>query len=278
MEERKRLGRGLEDVSRFYLSSRPRGASERTRKSDSQPVTRHVIRIFYPGSSLIKSCFLANFALELARNRFHVDIWDGDRSEGIRVGTMLQQVVRQGLYPGAGTVKLYGLPDILVYDADVQPEGKLHDLKESSCLERDRFFLVSTPDSLESVLEWDTAFDAILLAPIDGASLLRCYAYCKVMWERDPSSRVHIAFDNPGSETRAHEIFSRFSGFVKERLSRDPHFLGCLVHDDLLEGSIAEHKPIVLSYEASAAKDSLLAMSASFIESGQGHAPTGSAI
>ena len=148
MEERKRLGRGLEDVSRFYLSSRPRGASERTRKSDSQPVTRHVIRIFYPGSSLIKSCFLANFALELARNRFHVDIWDGDRSEGIRVGTMLQQVVRQGCIGAGQGLRPSRYPRLR---CDVQPEGKLHDL-ESSCLERPVFLV--TPRFARVRAQW----------------------------------------------------------------------------------------------------------------------------
>lgn len=274
MEERTRLGRGLEDVSQFYLSGHPRDASKRTRKADTQPSRRRIIRVFCPDSSLIKSSFIANFALELARNRFHVDIWDGDRSEGTDVEAMLQQVLHHGPAAGTGTVKLYGIPDILVYNADEQPEGKLDELKGTSCLERDRFFLVSTPDSLDSVTGWDAAFDAILITPIESSSLLRCYAYCKVVWERDPSCRIHIVFDDPPSEAGAYEIFSRFSGFVKERLSGDPHCMGCLVHDEFFKESIREHKPLVLNHEASAAKESLLAMSASFIQSGQVSTPT----
>lgn len=269
MEERTRLGRGLEDVSRFYLSDHPRDASERTRKADAQPVRRHIVRILYPGSGPIKSCFLANLALELARNRFHVDVWDGDKAEGASAAIMLQQFIHQGPVPGAGTVRLYGLPDILLFDAEAQPEGKLEELTRISCMERDRFFLVSTPDTLESVIGWDTPFDAIMLTPVDGASLLRCYAYCKVIWERDPSNRIYIVFDDPSPEAGAHETFARFSGFVKERLPGDLHLLGCLVHDGHLKDSIADRRPIVLQYEPSAAKDSLIAMCATFMKSGQ---------
>ncbi len=269
MEERTRLGRGLEDVSRFYLSDHPRDASVRTRKTDPQPGRRHIVRVFCPDSGLIKSCFLANFALELARNRFHVDVWDGDRAEGARVAAMLPQVIHQGPVPGAGKVKLYGLPDIFIFDAEGQPEGKLEELAKVSCMERDRFFLVSTADTLESVVGWDTPFDAIILTPVDGASLLRCYAYCKVIRKRDPSSKIHIAFDDPASEAGAQEAFARFSGFVKERLPGDLNLLGCLVHDELLRDSITDRRPLVLTYDPSAAKDSLVAMSASFIQSGQ---------
>lgn len=271
MEERTRLGRGLEEISRLYLSDRPRETVPKEKKPDDPPVrNRQVIRIFHPGSGIVKAAFLANFALELARSRYHVSVWDSPGNEKPGVRDMLGGLIRPGLTPDAGAVKLYGLPDILVHYAEAKPAEALDELIGTGfSAGSDRYLLINAPDSIGSILRKDIAGDVILLSTVDEASLLKCYAWIKVLLESDPSCRIHIAFDQPGSGEQADDLFSRLAGFVKERLEGSLSFLGFLTHDPFLERSMDDHTPLVLCNDTSVAKDNLMAMSAVFLQSRQ---------
>jgi len=263
MEDRTRLGRGLEEISQLYLSDRPRDPALRERRHEKTALRRTIIRILYPTSPALKSCLAANFALELAKGRHPVTIRDGFEGKGVY--DMLRQMADLDLNPGAATVRLYGLPDIVVYPFDAQqerlPEGgaaEMHPVEKGGCM------LLNLSDTLESVVQGEVFFDAVLMTGVDEASLLQCYAFIKVIWEREASIRVHIVVDNPGTEACGHEIFSRLSGFVKAKLSGDLNLLGFLMHDDLLEKSMSEHKPLVLSHEHSAARESIIAVARAF--------------
>lgn len=270
MEERIRLGRGLEEISRLYLSDGPREAAPKEKKPEPQARNHQVIRIFHPGSGGVKAAFLANFALELARSRYHVTVWDCPGNEKPGVRDMLGGLIRPGLTPETGAVKLYGLPDILVHHAEARPAEALDELIRTGFSSvTDQYLLINSPDSIESLQGKTIAGDAVLLSAVDEASLLKCYAWIKVFLESDPSGRIYIALDDPGSEERAEDLFSRFAGFVKERLEASVSFLGSLTHDHLLERSMDERTPLVLCNDSSVAKDSLMAMNAVFLQSRQ---------
>lgn len=265
MEERTRLGRGLEDVSQFFLSDHPREAPGRDKKPDAGERRRH-IRVMAPGSASAKPSFIANFALELVRNRFSVVVWDGFEAEGLGTGSMLKDLMDPDLNPGAGTVRLYGLPDILVYDAALQPQGRLEELVDGP---GDRLVLVNAPDTVESVADAPVPFDTVYITPVDEHSLLRCYASLKIMLRRDPLTKVYLVLDTPEVRADALDMFTRFAAFVKERLSGHVHLLGCLVRDDLFDRSMSEHRPLVLRHEPSAAREAFASMGRSFLESRQ---------
>jgi hypothetical protein len=267
MEEKTRLGRGLEEVSRFYLSERPREAAVQEPAPAGPHEGRRVVRVFHPCSSRAKSLFIANFALELARARLPVALWDGGGEEGADALHMLGGLVSQDPVPGALAVRLYGLPEILVHKPQSHTEEKLRSLaRDASSPGGKGFLLISLPDTVESVIRSDTPFDAVMLCPLDEASLLKTYAFIKVIRESDPAGRLYVAFDGPPPE-EAREMFSRLDGFMRERLLGPLSYLGALQHDESLERSDRERMPVVLGHGESAARDSLTAICGAFLQS-----------
>jgi hypothetical protein len=270
MEERTRLGRGLEEVSRFYLSGRPRDAAAKETASAAcaaAPAGRRVVRVFHPGSAGMKSLFVANFALELARSRRPVAVWDGSACEGAGVRDMMEGVIRSDHVPDALTVRLYGLPDITVLEPADQPGESLRDLALQAGRPEGRdVLLISLPDTVESIVGASVPYDAIMLCPLDEASLLKVYAFVKVIRESDPASMVYVAFDGPPSEERALDVFSRFDAFARERLLGELRHLGTLAHDEALTRSREERMPLVLTHGVSVARDGMVAVSRAFLE------------
>jgi hypothetical protein len=267
MEERTRLGRGLEEVSRFYLSDRPREGAHKEPAPEAATVERRVVRVFHPGSPLIKSIFTANFALELARRRCPVSVWESPEGENAGVRDMMEALVRPDLVPETLAVRLYGLPDILIHEAEGLGEGRLEELAaKASAPGGQDCLLISLPDTVESVIRQAVPFDAIMLCPLEEAALLKAYAFIKVIRESDPPSRIHIVFDSPPSGERAREVFTRLDGFMKERLLGSLSWLGVLERDEAFEKSASERMPLVLSHTPSAARDSITAVSDAFFE------------
>jgi len=114
-------------------------------------------------------------------------------------------------------------------------------------------------------MQADIPFDAIVLCPLDEASLLKAYAFIKVIREADGAGRIHVVFDDPPTEARALEVFSRLDGFARERLQCPLSYLGALLHDEALERSVEERMPVVLTRKASASRDSITALGEAFL-------------
>ena len=299
MEERSRLGRGLHEISRLYLSDTPREDAEKEEPgsgiNDASPEAGsvlsgqagrgesgpglsvgpeteferncRVIRVIHPGSALMSAFFTANFSLELARHRHRVAIWDGAAQEGEGVEAMFGQIIHQGPADEALSVKLYGLPDIAVYRGAFNGGEKLLELMNAAgSTDEDRWLVIDTPHCLNALMEGPAGFDAILLSTVDRSSLLRCYACVKVIGQRDPRSRVSLVFVEPASDAQAGDAFSRFSAFASERLGACVDYLGHLMRDELMDSSISGRRPLVLGHEPSAARESITAVSRAFLQ------------
>lgn len=214
---------------------------------------------------------MANLALEIARSRRPAALWDEDGGEGARIADMMKGVIRPDLVPDALAVRLYGLPDVLVHGPAFSPAKKLGDLARAATLpEGEGFLLVSLPDTVESIAQGDIPFDWVVLCPLDETSLLKAYAFIKVIRGKDPASRVYLVFDGQPSGQKARETASRFEGFVRERLPGWLACLGSLHRDETLERSMEEHLPVVLGHGACASRDSLQAVSAAFLACAKG--------
>jgi hypothetical protein len=77
-------------------------------------------------------------------------------------------------------------------------------------------------------------------------ALLQGYAFIRVICARSPHCRVSMILDHVEDEVRQQPIFQRFSAFVLARTGLSVRLLGSLVHDEALERSIAEGRPLVL--------------------------------
>jgi hypothetical protein len=275
MEERTRLGRGLEEVSRLYLSERPREAALKELLPQAFRQGRRVVRVFHPGSPLAKAIFVTNFALELARSRRPVTLWDGHGGDDPNAGSLMGGIARQDIVPEALAVRLYGLPDIVIYGPEAHGDERLTSLAhEAGQPDGKDFLLLSFPDTVESVVRSVVPFDAIMLCPLEEAPLLKVYAFIKVIRESDPASRISVAFDGAPSEGQAREVFSRLDEFMRNRGLGPLSFIGVLHHDEALERSVEERMPLMLGHGPSTARDSLAALSGAFLQSA-GMARTG---
>lgn len=267
MEQVNRLGRGIEDVSRLYLSDTPRSDGDKGEKGEAALRRRRVVRIINPGSALMGAFFTANFSLELARHRHRVAIFDGEAHETDGVEAMLRNVV----YPESGaevlSVRLYGIPDISLYRARPDGAERLFELARAAQSYGEGFWLVvNTPHRMDDLEQGPAGFDAVLLSTLETSPLLQCYAYVKLIRQIDPDSRISLAFIDPASDARAMDAFSRFSAFALERLGACVDYLGRIVRDELMDRSIADHRPLVLCCEPSAARESIVAASRAFLQ------------
>lgn len=270
MKDRPKLGRGLRDVSRYFLSGSPQGGLH----SDEDPSPDHLRRtacIVSPASPLMQSFLTSNLALELVRYRFGVKVLDFVEPGEARVRTLVHSVLdgqAEG-QDGAVSVSLYGLPRIEIQDGT--PTGVFTGPEDSgtsqAAKERGpgRFVLVNACPKLDFILMSAPVDDAVIITRADENSLLQCYAFIKVMCERSKAGDIKVAFEL-GESDDPQLLFGRLSEFVGHRLGRSLEFLGAMVHDECLERSISEKRPLVLQTGTSAAREALVGICSRIIE------------
>ena len=90
----------------------------------------------------------------------------------------------------------------------------------------------------------------------------------QVMDVRSRSSTVWVVFDE-GEGRDLQRIFDVLAGFVTRTLEKSIGFLGALVHDESLEHSIRDEKPLVLLSRPSAASEALTGICSRFMDGRQ---------
>jgi len=265
MEDKTRLGRGLEEVSQFYLSGGRRDEAGRQMKAIKAHPEKTSIKVYCPGSSLMQSFFLANFALELARNRLAVVVWDCLDGSEAGIETVMKSLIPALDGCGETRVSLYGLPDIVIYNESSNPSESLSALVstipcDEGCL------LVNTPGHLSAVVNDDLSADCIVMTRTDEKALLASYAYIKVILENGSPGDISLIFDDPGGQEEAKTLFRRFARFIEKKLHCSLHYLGSLRHDEYIDQSMEEARPLMLFQEPSGAKEDLACISRSYLD------------
>ncbi|MCU0575752.1 MAG: hypothetical protein MUD15_02870 [Desulfobacterota bacterium] len=271
MKDRPKLGRGLRDVSPFFLSEASLPEQQHGEIPFPAPPERTVC-VCHPSSVLIQSFFTANLALELARHRHGVQVWDYAMPDEHRV-TALMHSLLEGQGPeqdGHARIMLYGLPRITIRDGraegcftgggDADADPGAVDGEAGNCI------LVNARPHPDFILQSSPADDSIILTGTGELSLLQCYAHIKVIRGKTPGARIWIAFDGQREVRDDRSVFERLSGFAGQRLDCQVGFLGTLVHDESVERSFREEKPLVLFAGQSAAKEALSGICTRFIE------------
>ena len=271
MKERPKLGRGLQDVSRFFLT----GASQQE-PDQAQALFVHgdnrSICVCCPASEMIQASFVANIALELARHRFPVIIRDFSVTEEARLSTLMHAVLCQDeRTTDKAFVKLYGLPEIVIHDKGRQgltEERKPPGPDARPVVDEDSagFILVNPSASLDFIQEEKPCDEYVVITRTDERSLLQCYAYIKVIHDRSFSSRVHVVFDDEDAGSNNDAIFKKLSRFIHDHLEFTADFLGSLPRDEHFERSITNQRPLVLMSGTSVTKDALTRICSRLLE------------
>jgi hypothetical protein len=270
VKDRPKLGRGLNDVSRFFLTQAARCGHD-SREGTVPLVRPAAICICHPASPLIQSAFTANLALETARNRRKAVVWDCSDQENARLTTLMGSLLEVVPEPGetTGRVGLYGLPEIVIHDGRVsgscpgaQTDG---DTRLDDGDGRESLVIVNACPTIEFFLTAPEADEYVVITGTGEKALLQSYAFIRVIGARSPLGRVSLIFDHVGDEVHQQRILQRFCAFVLSRTGRSVRLLGALVRDDALERSIAEGIPLVLQQGPSEARRSLAGICALLI-------------
>jgi len=271
VKDRPKLGRGLNDVSRFFLTPAARCGQEP--REGTVPLARPVsICVCHPASPLIQSAFTANLALETARNRRKAVVWDCSDQENARLTALMGSLLETGPGQGgaSGRVGLYGLPEIVIHDGRAgwgfqgaeTDDGVRMDEGDG----REPLVIVNACPTIEFFLAAPDADEHVVITGTGEKDLLQSYAFIRVIDARSPRCRVSLIFDHAEDEVRQQRIIQRFSAFVLARTGRSVRHLGSLVHDEALERSIAEGRPLVLQQGPSEARSSFAGICALLIE------------
>jgi hypothetical protein len=275
MKERPKLGRGLQDVSRFFLTGALQPETDKAQALSVHAGNRSIC-ICCPVSPLIQASFAANIALELARHRFPVIIRDFSLTEEVRLSTLMNAVLCQDERTTDKVfVKLYGLPEIEIQDSGFKvPTEEIEVQGPDARLLVDEdpagFILVSPPASLDFIREEKPCDEYVVITRTDERSLLQCYAYIKVIHECSFSSKVHVVFDDADEGSNNDAVFKKLSRFIHDHLGFKTDFLGSVPRDEHFERSITDQRPVVIFQGASVTKDALVMICARLLESHPG--------
>ncbi len=276
MKDRPKLGRGLNDVSRFFLTQTARCGQDP--REGAVPLTRPgTICVCHPASPVTQSAFTANLALETARSRRRAVVWDCSDQENARLTTLMGSLLEKVPEPGetTGRVGLYGLPEIVIHDGRAGGGFQGAEADGSTRADegdgRETLVLVNACPTIEFFLAAPGADEYVVITGAGEMALLQGYAFIRVITARSPHSRVSMILDHVEDEVHQQSIFQRFSAFVLARTGRSVRLLGSLVHDEELERSIAEGRPLVLRQGPSEAGRSLAGICSLLIE-GHEHA------
>ena len=86
MEKKAKLGRGLDEVSQYYLSP----AKKRDPVGKPPKVNRNIVSVYHSGSDIMQSFFLSNLALELAKYQFPIYILDFCNNQEINIKSKMK--------------------------------------------------------------------------------------------------------------------------------------------------------------------------------------------
>jgi hypothetical protein len=271
MKERPKLGRGLQDVSKFFLTGTPPQEPDQT-QALSVHVGNKSICVCYPSSPLVQASFVANIALEMARHRLAVIIRDFSVIEEARLSTLMRAVISEDeRIKDKAFVKLYGLPRIVIQNSGNQGLAKERETSGSDAspvgdIDSAGVILVNPRALLDFIREGKSCDEYVVITRMDEMSLLQCYAYIKVIHEHSFSSRIHVVFDDADAGLNNEAFFKKLSRFIHDHLDFAIDFFGSVPRDEHFERSITDQKPLVLLGAASVTKDALTRVCSCLLE------------
>lgn len=273
MNDHKRLGKGLEEVSHLFLSAEENEETQSRQRSQPSPQSSEESEGIFPGvvaitgdhRSLEKSFVVSNLAIELARRGRQVRVVDADLSFpdqpflwGLRPTDSVARLATaeednqelQVVLRGPLGVKLLSL-DIDFSRLLALPKlARQRLLAGLTAFEADaQLMLVDTPMTLSpnSRLIFQLAHQIVVLVPSDTLGMIDGYAVIKGILAMRPAAQVGLVVYNIRMVAEAEAIANKMRQVVSKFLNANIVSLGFLYADLNIGKSIAQRKPLVLS-------------------------------
>jgi len=288
MKRVKKLGRGLEDFSHLFLSSRAEKSEPLSSiKQDAVCERRDAVTparvICITGDKKVgeRAFLTVNLALEIAKQGKRVLVFDADFSlprlcmlMGIPVrSSVLHFISKNGedeiIAEGVNGVKLITL-DVDISDLRSLGERERKSLMKcfKSAEEEADILLVNTSPSfiqhMRTVLK--ASGDIIVTTPQQVNEMINAYGVIKTIFQVNKNARVGIVSSRIGVPDQAEEVFEKMQRIVKKFLNKPLYNYGYIPEDTEITLSMTRRKPLSLSSPSSETVKCITEISQSILE------------
>jgi len=273
MKRERRLGRGLEDFSHLFLSSKSEKSEHLSgtkqdvvceREGTENPA--RVICITSDRRVGERAFFTSNLALEIARQRKKVLLFDADFSlprlcmlmEVTAHSSILRFIAKNSeeeiFAEGIDGVKLITL-DVDISDLRSLCENELTSLMRcfKSAEEKADIILVATSPSFiqttRAILE--AISEIIVITPQQVAEMINAYGVIKTIFQVNKDARVGIVSSRIDTPVQAEGVFEKMQRVVKKFLDKTLYNYGYIPEDREISLSMARRQPLSLTAPSS---------------------------
>lgn len=269
MKRMKRLGRGLEDFSYLFLSSK--STREELRPDGTKDVAYHTKVATIPARTICitsdkkvgeRAFLTVNLALEIANQGKRVLVVDADFSlprlcmlMGVpSQNSILHFIANNGeeniIADGINGVKLITL------DADL---SDLRSLSESERTSLMRYFVSAEEEADIILVTTSSAFlhhmramlrassEVIVIAPQQLADMINAYAVIKTVFQVNHCAKVGIISSRILIPDQAEAVFEKVQRIVKKFLDKQICYYGYIPEDNEISLSMERRKPLTLT-------------------------------
>ncbi|KPJ58718.1 MAG: hypothetical protein AMJ42_02735 [Deltaproteobacteria bacterium DG_8] len=273
MKQMKRLGRGLEDFSHLFLSSRsekgePLSGTKQDVACKSEGIGKPARAICIASDERVgeRVFFTVNLALEIARQGKRVLVFDADFSLprlcmllGFSArNSILHFIVRNGeegiVAEGIDGVKLITL-DADISDLSSLSEGELNSLTRCfrNAEEEAEIMLINTSPGfihhMRAILK--ASSEIIVITPQQVAEMINAYGVIKTIFQVNRDVHIGIVSSRISVPVQAEAVFEKMQRVVKKFLHKSLYNYGYLPEDKEISLSMARREPLSITSPSS---------------------------
>jgi flagellar biosynthesis protein FlhG len=273
MKQEKKLGRGLEDFSHVFLSSKsekiePPSSTKRDVDSEKEGVVTPALAICIISDREVKErAFLTvNLALEIAKQGKRVLVFDADFSlprlcmlmDRPEHGSILNFISKNGeeeiIAEYINGVKLITL------DVDISDLSSLGASKRTSltrCFRRaeekaDILLVTTSPSFIHHMIAiLKASSDIVVITPQQLHEMINAYGVIKTVFQVNKDACVGIVSSGIDVPDQSEAVFEKMKKIVEKFLDKSIYNYGYIPEDTEISLSIANRKPLSLSSPSS---------------------------
>jgi len=273
MKQMKRLGRGLEDFSHLFLSSKSEQSKplsitkqDVASKSEGKRMSAWSISITSDKGAWERAFFTLNFALEMARQGRKVLMFDADFSlprlcmllGSNSHNSILNFIVKNGkegmVADGIGDVKLITL------DVDISDIYSLSESERDSLVrgfknaeEEAEIMLINTSSAFihQMIAVIKASSEIIVITPKQMTEMINAYGVIKTIFQINREAHVGIVSSRISVPEQADAVFKKMERVVKKFLQKPLYNYGYLPEDEEISLSMAKREPLSITSPSS---------------------------
>jgi len=249
VQEKKKLGRGIEEISHHFISSETKEKIQESKKSRS-------ISICSYGSRMQKDFLISNLSSEITAKKKKVVIFNQDIQQ--QEISLFSKSLKHELSGKNGSrfYRVTGLPDgfgdILIVPSDHPDANKDENITALDYIEKQwegvDIIFVNNSSELTDAGQLRACRENIIITSPDEKEMMKNYSIIKKISEINNSFSIGIIINKVNKVSEAAKTFNKIAEITNKYLNKQLLSFGFFYDDLLITRSILEGSPLVLSY------------------------------